>query len=72
MSSQSMLLQHPSTLNGGCPACHHYGTFTLIGVQKWPLKVAAHTNLPPQMGLYACPNCDTTVSETVLLNEQSA
>jgi len=56
----------------GCPSCHHHVTFALIGVQTWPLKVVARTNLPPQIGLYSCPHCITSVSETTLLSAQSA
>jgi hypothetical protein len=66
MSSQSMLLEHPPTLTGCCPACNHYATFTLIGVQKWPLRVAAVTNMPTQIGLYACPSCDTSFLPKVI------
>jgi hypothetical protein len=72
MSNSSMLLEHPSTMSGCCPSCHQLVSFTLIGVQKWPLQVVAATNLPPQVGLYGCPHCSTSVSETSLVNTQSA
>jgi hypothetical protein len=65
--SSPLILMHPSELAGCCPSCHRAATFALIGVQTWPPSVVARTQLPPQMGLYLCPHCETCVSEVELL-----
>jgi hypothetical protein len=72
MINHSTLLKHPSKITGCCASCRQTVTFTLIGVQTWPQRVAAQTDVPAQVGLYGCPVCTTSVSETTLVDAQSA
>jgi hypothetical protein len=67
-----MLLQHPPTIAHHCPSCNHQVIFMLIGVQTWPVRVAERINQPEHIGLYNCPHCETSVSETELMRQQSA
>jgi hypothetical protein len=60
------LTQTP-TIEGICPSCGHTGEFTLLGVQKWPARVAQAAGVPEVVGLYQCACCKTTVSEVDLL-----
>jgi ribosomal protein L37AE/L43A len=45
-----------------CPSCGHHTTFTFVGVQVWPDRVAAALNVSPKTNLWHCGNCETTLS----------
>jgi len=50
-----------------CPACHQAVEFEHIGTQTWPESVAQSLGLSPQISLYTCPTCHTTLSEPELI-----
>ena len=65
-----MTLQHPALLEdpfeADCPSCHHHATFTFIGQQKFPEKVAQKIGLPSVIFLWHCSECQTTLSHIEL------
>lgn len=61
---------HPETIQADCPCCAQAAQFTLLGIQKWPARVAAAAGLPEAMGMYRCELCLTSVSEKDLLTDR--
>ena len=56
----------PITLQGVCPSCGKTTTFDLLGVQRWPERVAKKSGLPMEQTMWQCRNCATTLMEASL------
>jgi len=54
------------TLQGVCPSCGKTTTFDLLGVQRWPERVAKKSGLPMEQTMWQCRNCATTLMEASL------
>lgn len=48
---------------GVCPTCSKKTSFDLIGIQKWPKRVAQRLNIPLEQTIWQCRHCETTVME---------
>lgn len=46
-----------------CSSCHNTTSFTYIGKQVWPLRVAQRLNMPQQTTLWRCDVCHTTITK---------
>lgn len=46
---------------GICPSCNVNTSFTLLGIQRWPEKVAKSAGLPLEQSMWQCDNCITSV-----------
>lgn len=51
------------TRTGMCPTCGCEATFTFVGEQRWPEKVARAAGLPVVTQLWTCNCCNTTLAE---------
>jgi hypothetical protein len=49
-----------------CPSCGCTGGFSYAGQQHWPAQVAARAGINPDVTLWNCDSCDTTLSEPEL------
>lgn len=49
-----------------CPSCGCTSGFSFAGEQHWPLHVAARAGISPDVALWNCDTCDTTLSEPEL------
>jgi ribosomal protein L37AE/L43A len=56
----------PITLQGVCPSCGKTTTFDLLGVQRWPERVAKKSGLPMEQTMWQCRNCATTLMQASL------
>ena len=56
----------PITLHGVCPSCGKTTEFDLLGIQRWPERVAKKAGLPLEQTMWQCRNCETTLMETSL------
>ncbi|MDQ7027925.1 MAG: hypothetical protein Q9P44_20485 [Anaerolineae bacterium] len=54
------------TLFGICPSCGANTEFSLLGIQRWPERVAKKAGLPLEQSLWQCCNCDTTLMDASL------
>jgi hypothetical protein len=61
-------LTQPASMKAHCPSCAQTGEFTLLGIQRFPAKIAIAAGLPESFGLYRCEHCDTSISEVELNN----
>ncbi len=48
---------------GVCPTCGQFATFTFLGEQRWPPRVAEAMGFTEVMHLWTCSECLTTISE---------
>lgn len=62
-STTATVLEIPEQITACCPTCGQTGTFTHIGVQTWPERVAAAMNINPTTHLWRCEQCQTTVTD---------
>lgn len=58
--------KHRAQREAQCPSCTNTGTFALIGIQSWSPEVAARASLPPEIALYQCEHCHSTISHIEL------
>jgi hypothetical protein len=65
MSSQNQ--QH----HGTCPSCGAQTSFNLLGVQRWPERVAKAAGMPIEQTIWQCINCQTTLMERSLVLESA-
>ena len=56
----------PIILQGVCPSCGKHTTFDLLGVQRWPERVAKKAGLPIEQTMWQCRNCQTTLMQASL------
>lgn len=52
-----------------CDFCGQHTTFTYLGEQYWPEKVAARMGISPVVRLWDCSTCKTTVTTTTPLQQ---
>lgn len=52
----------PHQLTACCPSCGQTTTFTLLGTQTWPEKVAAALGVSTTAYLWRCESCQTTIT----------
>ncbi|NWF69033.1 MAG: hypothetical protein HXY40_08100 [Chloroflexi bacterium] len=45
-----------------CPSCNEDTTFTYRGEQRWPERVAQALGVAPEVQLWICNQCHTTIS----------
>ncbi len=55
--------KHENQREGICPTCAQQTTFTFLGEQRWPAKVAQAAGLPELIHLWTCDTCQTTLTE---------
>ena len=72
MSAQNTLETLPILHYGICPSCNREASFDLVGIQRWPEKVAKATGFPVIQTVWQCRKCDTTLMEASLKLDQSA
>ncbi|HUN05841.1 MAG TPA: hypothetical protein PLQ56_04550 [Aggregatilineales bacterium] len=51
-----------------CPVCQQDRLFLFIGVQSWPHSHRHRRDLPPDLALWECDQCEASIS-TELLKE---
>ena len=56
----------PITKYGVCPSCGKTTEFDLLGIQRWPERVAKKAGLPQEQTVWQCRNCETTLMEASL------
>jgi len=63
--TQPLQVQHPPVVKRErtCPTCGVKTTFTYLGDQRWPPKVAKKMNMPEVVHLWQCGHCQTTITE---------
>jgi hypothetical protein len=54
---------------GTCPSCKTKTPFDLLGVQRWPERVAKAAGLPEEQTVWQCRHCHTTLMEYSILQE---
>lgn len=69
MSAMPAETHYPSMCRGTCPSCRQYTSFKLLGIQRWPEKVAKSANLPMEQALWLCNHCETTLMEQSFTQE---
>lgn len=57
---------------GVCPTCTKKTPFDLVGIQKWPERVAQRLNIPEEQTIWQCRHCETTVMEDSILFETAS
>jgi len=55
--------QPPTEITATCPTCGQVSTFTYLGAQAWPERVAAKLNIDPITHSWRCDCCQTTVTD---------
>ena len=70
MATQQMKTQ-PINHYGICPSCGAKTAFDLLGIQRWPERVAKAAGVPEEQTVWQCRNCHTTLME-MSINKESA
>ena len=55
--------------HGICPSCQNKTEFTLLGIQRWPKKVALSAGLTMEQAMWQCSHCITSVMEDSIIHD---
>jgi Fe2+ or Zn2+ uptake regulation protein len=58
--------------HGTCPSCGIITTFDLLGIQRWPERVAKRLGFAREQSVWQCRSCHTTVMEASFDNQEPA
>jgi len=62
--SEAIVIEMNSQQPSCCPSCHNTSSFTYLGKQVWPQRVAQKLNVPQISTLWRCDICHTTITKT--------